>query len=237
MTNKYLPIGIIGGMGPEATVELYWKIVRIFQTEFGARDDAEFPEIYLVNLPIPDVVASAENKAEVERQLLRAGRNLVRCGVRFIGIPCNSVMFAVPTLRKQLSVPVLDIVEETAEEVTKSTAQRVGILATATTVQNASYQKSLGAIETVLPTVQEQEQLTQVILNVLSGKKTRCDRAVLRQIIDRMKGAGAEQIILGCTELPLLLPTGEGVVDTLEVLARSIVRRATSESLSRNLFK
>lgn len=236
MTN-YPAIGIIGGMGPEATIELYRRIIRIFQREFGARDDAEFPEMYIVNLPIPDVVAQVADNPEVERQLLQAGKNLVRCGVQLIAIPCNSVMFTVPMLREQLQVQVLNIVEEAATEVEKYRARRVGVLATMTTVQNASYQKRLGNAELILPTTEEQKRITQVILNVLSGEKTASDRETIRKIIDRMKECGAEKVILGCTELPLLVSDIEGVVDTLEVLARSIVRWTTRDTLPRNLFK
>ncbi len=60
-------IGIIGGMGPEATAELYLRIIRIFQREYGARYDSDFPEIVIVNLPIPDIVENTNEKEKVRK--------------------------------------------------------------------------------------------------------------------------------------------------------------------------
>ena len=89
--NKYKKIGILGGMGPEATADLYMKIVKYFQKNYGARYDKDFPEFFINSVPIPDVVESMENEKNVLFMLLSATKLLQKDGCDFIVIACNSV--------------------------------------------------------------------------------------------------------------------------------------------------
>ena len=84
-------IGIIGGMGPEATINLYERIIKIFQKKYNAKYDSDFPEMYICNLPIPDIVENIEKINTIIEMMRMASKNLEKIGMDFIAIPCNTI--------------------------------------------------------------------------------------------------------------------------------------------------
>src|SRR3989339_318028 len=88
---EYRKIGILGGMGPEATADLYLEIIRIFQQELGAKYDDEFPQIFINSLPLPDVVEQNFSEAQVIYLLKEGVKKLEQAGADFIVIACNTV--------------------------------------------------------------------------------------------------------------------------------------------------
>src|SRR3989338_7117818 len=89
MTNSKI-IGILGGMGPEATSELYRRIVNICQTRFGAKYDSDYPTIFICNLPLPDIVQSSISDENISRVVGDAVNKLISVGCDFIAVPCNT---------------------------------------------------------------------------------------------------------------------------------------------------
>lgn len=217
-------IGILGGMGPEATAQLYLRIIRIFQTRFGARDDADFPSIFICNLPLPDVVGNIDTSTMVRDCLVLAAKKLKSVGCDFIAVPCNTISYFLQDIRSSVLIPVLSIPEEVALILSGRSLQKVGVLGTAMTIRTNLYEIALPELEMVVPNSEEVDTLTSIILNVLSGKKTKEDETVLLTLIESLKSRGAETIILGCTELPLLISGKDDVIDTLDVLAEAVVK-------------
>ena len=117
----------------------------------------------------------------------------------------------------------------TAKKVKSNNFNKVGLLATGTTVKYKIYSKDFDkfGIELVVP--EEQEKVTKVIMNILAGKKLEKDKEELKQIIEKLKNNGAEAIVLGCTDIPILLQQEDidiKVFDTVEVLAESTIKFA-----------
>jgi aspartate racemase len=222
---KYKTIGILGGMGPEATAELYLQIVRIFQKEYGAKYDDDFPEIVIINLPIPDVVENPTAEEEVRKMLVDGVKKLEAAGSDFIAIPCNTVMYYLKEMQDAVSIPILSILEETAKEVRKQEFSKIGVLGTEMTVSKNIYGDVLSNKELIYPTLEEQKKTTKVIMNILIGEKKTEDKNFLLGVVEGLKLRGAEKVILGCTELPLLI-SGEDFFDTIEILAEAVVRNA-----------
>ncbi len=218
-------IGILGGMGPEATIDLYRRIVQIFQREYDAIDDGDFPEMILYNLPLADVVRGITEEKTILDALITAAKMLEKSGADFIAIPCNTAMFFLPELRKAVSIPIVSIVEETAQELQKRGIRKVGILGTEVTLATGLYSEALGDIAVVLPEYSQRRTLTRIIINILAGVKSDDDRQRLLRIARELELQGAQKIILGCTELSLLVE-GKTMVNTTEILARSVVRMA-----------
>jgi aspartate racemase len=212
-------VGILGGMGPEATAELYLRIIRRFQQR-GAVNDDDFPEVIIISLPIPDVVQNPGELSTVERMLCDAVVRLESAGASFIVIPCNTVMRFIRSIRAAVSIPVVSIVEETTLAVNSKGLRCVGLLGTRMTIEQKLYDGLLMPV--ITPDADQQKALTKVIVDVLSGRK-RADQ--LRYVVDEMKNQGAQKVILGCTELPLVM-SGDDVIDTLDVLAESVVRKS-----------
>jgi len=209
---KFKKIGILGGMGPEATAEFYLRIIRIFQQKYGAKYDSDFPEMVILNLPLPEVVEDVQENVE---DILNYGvKKLEAAGVDFIAIPCNTAMLFLG----ETSIPVVSIVEETK----KVFSGKLGVLGTKATLQKKLYGDNL-----LMSSLESQDKITKVIMNILSGKKLKEDQSFLFSEIENLKSEGAEKVILGCTELPLLVST-EDTIDTIEILAQAVVNEATN---------
>lgn len=226
---SFKKIGIIGGMGPEATAELYLRLIRIFQQEYGAKYDDDFPEIIIINLPIPDVVENPTQIRIVEQMLVKAAQKLQAMGAEVIAVPCNTVMSFLPALQRAVAVKILNPVEEAAAEVKRLGLAAVGLIATEMTISRRLYQEQMQETRTIVLDKNARQQTTEIIMNILSGKKLDDDRIRLLELVATLKGAGAEKVILGCTELPLLIKDNIDTIDTVEVLAKAIVREIISE--------
>lgn len=225
--SKYKTIGILGGMGPEATADLYLRIIQLFQQKYGAIYDSDFPEIIIVNLPIPDVVENANEQNTVKEMLIQGVRKLEKAGVDFVAIPCNTVTYYIKEMQNTVSIPIINILQETANAVKKSGIKQVGLLGTETTITSKIYDNVLDEIQILTLEKPEQIETTKVIMNILAGRKNQKDKEKLLEFIQKLRNKGAKKVILGCTELPLLIRSNDDVFDTLEILAKSVIERAT----------
>ncbi len=225
--SKYKTIGILGGMGPEATADLYLRIIQLFQQKYGAIYDSDFPEIIIVNLPIPDVVENANEQNIVKEMLIEGIKKLEKAGADFVAIPCNTVTYYIKEMQNAVSIPIINILQETANEVIRSGVKKVGLLGTETTIKSKIYNNVLRGLQILALEKSEQIETTKVIMNILAGRKNSEDREKLLEFVQKLKDKGAKKVILGCTELPLLIKVNVDVFDTLEILAKSTVERAT----------
>jgi len=221
-------IGILGGMGPEATADLYLEIIRIFQKEYGAKYDADFPPFFIFSLPIPDVVESLEEENKLIFLLQSGVRKLEEAGAEFIIVACNTVYAYINQMQEVIGIPLISLPRVTLQRAKENKFEKVGVLASNTSIKKLLFQTSgrLMGVEVITPTDEEQKQVTKAIMNVLSGSKNDEDRNNLLCIIKKMKQNGAQAVILGCTELPLLIRDGEACLplfNTTKILARSAV--------------
>ncbi|MBI4176794.1 MAG: amino acid racemase [Candidatus Aenigmarchaeota archaeon] len=229
MANKKI-VGILGGMGPEATADLYMRIIRIFQTKYNAKFDSDYPQIIINSIPLPDVV-EAEKIDGVYTYLANGIKTLEAAGVDFIVIDCNTVQFLVPSLREDVTIPIIGIPEETLKVAKSYGFNNVGLLATKNTIKMKAFEKEAArfGMAILVPGPEQQNVITDIIMNVLSGNRFEQDKSALRQIIKELESRGAEAIIVGCTDLPLIINNNDSKVlllDTTEVLAQACIREA-----------
>ena len=220
-------IGILGGMGPEATAEMYRRIVEICQRDYGAKYDSDFPPIFIYNLPLPDVVENKGDKGPIPEILLDGLSRLERAGCDFIAVPCNTVFAYINTVKSK--IPLLNIVKETAKYSLRGKIKKVGLIATKNTIRNRLYEKELERIEVLQLASESQDEVNDIIIRVLSGKKEPSDKQKLKDFIGSLGDRGAEYVILGCTEIPLLISQSDSdipIIDTLQVLAEATVKSA-----------
>lgn len=233
--NFYKTIGIIGGMGPESTADLYMKIVKYYQTNFGAKYDRDFPPFIIYSLPIPEIVETIENEKLIFKMLSKAAKILEKDGCEFIVIACNSIQFLLNQLRNTVKIPVLGIAATIAKYVQSKDYKRVGILATETTLKKGVYDKNLRnlGITLIKPNKADQKLITQAIMNQLAGKTTTKDKNSLIRIINNLVSKGAETILLACTELPLIINQSDiktRLVDCTEIYAKEAGRIASQNT-------
>lgn len=227
-------VGVLGGMGPEATADYFVKLIRNTPIE---REQDHIHVIIDSNPKIPsrsEAIISGQT-AEVTRMLAQGARTLERAGAGMIVMPCNTAHVFLPDICAAVSVPVLDMVQETARAVRSALphARRVGVLATRGTIRSRLYQDALGShgLETVTPDEHEERRVAQAIEAIKVERLPYEPREELAAVARQLVALGAQAIIAGCTEVPLVLRQQDVTVplfDSTEILARAAVRWAMS---------
>ena len=230
--RKKKTIGILGGMGPEASAEVYMKIINFCQKKYGAREDKDYPRIVINSIPAPPMIDNLEVEKDLLKALIDGVKNLEISGADFIIISCNTAHYFLDKLKKQISIPILSIIEETVKRVRKKKLKQIGLLATTTAVK--LYEKELNrfGINIVTPDEKYQNDIVEIIKRIVAGEKLRKDKIKLKKIIYCLKRNGAKGIILGCTDLPIIVKKNNfdiEIFDTTKILAEAAVDRAYGE--------
>jgi len=222
-------IGILGGMGPEASGYLYKLLIDLSIKHFGAKNNDDFPEVIIHSIPVPDFISSNKKRGEALQMLLERVKQLNKLNISCLSIACNTAHVLLDDLRKNSDVPFVSMIDEVVEIVNDSNHKTVGLLGTPSTIRYQLYQKALEAneISTIIPNTKQIKILERVIRNVLAGKLLKQDTQMLTKIADTLKEKGVEGIILGCTELPLVFPSRYSlpVYNSVEILALALLRR------------
>lgn len=225
-------VGVIGGVGPAATVCFLDLVVRHTAAE---RDQDHVDLVVLQHATIPDRTAYILGRSDDDPGPVMAAdaRRLERLGVGFVVIPCNTAHHFTDEVAAAVEVPVLSIVDETVDEVaTRAGVARVGVLATSGTLSAQVYQRAIEArgLAAVVPDDADQDVVMGIIYDQVKAGRP-ADVAALHAVADRLQERGADVVVLGCTELSVvaaehrLLDDGR-YVDSLDVLARRTVERA-----------
>lgn len=235
-------VGIIGGMGPGATIILYKKIIKIFQRRYNAKYDSDFPEMYICNLPIPDIVEKVKNLDTINNMICNSLKNLQNIGMDFIVIPCNTINIIYDRYKNSVSIPVFNIIEETVKNVKSKSYKKIALLATKTTYDFKLYEKECkkNDLNLLVPEDYEKVLINDIIMRILNGKILMKDKQEILKIINNLKEKGAEGVVLGCTDLPILINQKDiniKLFDTLNILAELIVNICRNkENLNKQAF-
>jgi len=220
-------IGVIGGMGPLATADLYRKIIEETPAE---RDQDHLHVIIDADPAIPDRTAALlDGGPDPRPRLIAAARRLETAGAGLLIIPCNTAHAFLPDIEAAVTIPALNMVREAAARIAGAApgATRVGVLATAGTVRTGLYGRALAAhgLAAIYPDAAGQDEVSAGIAEVKGGHpEAAIDRFV--EIARALADAGAEVLIAGCTEIPIVLTqpmVSRPLVDPTRVLARAAV--------------
>jgi len=224
-------IGILGGMGPEATADLYLRIIKAT----SAKKDQDHPRVIIYsNSKVPDRTAAILGTGlSPMPELIRAGKRLEEAGADFIIIPCNTAHYFIEQLQKELRVPIFHMIKLSAEKAKKGypKVKRAGLLATDGTVKSGLYKSAYAnaGIETVEPSTEGQAEVMKAIYQCIKAGNLIDGGLLLRGVANDLISAGAEMIICGCTEVSLVIKEGDltvPVLDPLQVLAEAAVAEA-----------
>lgn len=154
--------------------------------------------------------------------------NLNKINLSSLAIACNTAHILLKRLRKISKAPFISMIDEVAESVNKYEIKKIGIMGTPATINSRLYQAALRKfnIECICPNNGELKILEKIIKNIIANKSRNQDGFMLLTISEKLRRRGAEGIILGCTELPLLFPKTQNypVFNSLEILAMSLLR-------------
>ncbi|BHH86112.1 cysteate racemase [Desulforhopalus sp. 52FAK] len=229
-------IGIIGGMGPEATLDLFQKII----TNSPAHNDQEHLPILIDNNPqIPDRTAFLINGgADPLPQLVASAKKLQAGGVEAICMPCNTAHYFLEDLEKEILVPFISIIESTYLAITHEmpTVKKIGLFATEGTIGTRIYHRVFekGGIELIDISKEDQQMMMEVIYGVKAGN-IQDQVGKFQMLVEKIADCGAEAMIAGCTEFPLLLKSITPPVpffDPTLILAKAVVAFSYSDQLS-----
>jgi aspartate racemase len=241
-------IGIVGGVGTFAGIDLYRKIYQ----HTDARTDQDHPPVALLSIPhrVLDRTEFLLGKVEDNPGVAIAGiiKALVSVGAEVIGIPCNTAHTPVIFEEIKKGVPsgaeLLNMVEEVGRQLSEKfpDIRKAGILGTTGTYMSQTYTRSLAhyQIEAIYPERSEQDELVhQAIYDKRYGIKAFSDPVTDRARNDLMDaarsliGKGAEAIVLACTEIPLAIPESRidrsVVIDSVAVLAQALIHKSRSQ--------
>ena len=227
-------IGIIGGMGPLATADLFEKIVGHTK---AACDQEHLHVVIDSNTNIPDRTAALlHGGADPLPELVKSAGRLEKMGADVLIMPCNTAHNYYDGIAAAVSVPVLHMVRLTAQALVERGVKKAGLLATDGTVRTGIYQKSFAGsgVELLTPDEAGQRAVMEMIYQGVKAGDMAFDAQPARQALERLLAAGAEVLILGCTELPLavkLYGIALPAVDPTLELALEAIRFAGGETV------
>lgn len=229
-------IGIIGGIGPESTLDYYKLIIGAFhkrQPELGG-----YPEIIIYSANLADFMKILESKklAYLSDWLLEKVVALHKAGAEFAAIGCNASHIVFREVSSRAPIPMLSIVEETRKKTESLGIHKVGLMGTKFTMESDFFMTAFGEskIEVLVPEHKDQELIDHRLLSEIElGIIKDSTRKELLSIVEKMiEQHSIEALILGCTELPLILDKDEfGIpfLNTTAIHAESIVNYCMEE--------
>lgn len=242
-SGKVKNIGIIGGIGPEATIE-YYSYMADKARERIAENDGDFswlPNIIIYSLGRENFSGDAFGKPEKPEQIKAVIEKLHRAGADFCIGACNSLHVVYDEIKDELPIPWISIMDATAEAIVAKGMTKVGLMGTILTTTQGFYHKVLAeyGIETIQPPAEAVQKIHDIIRHELVWADFRGEsRTYLIECMEEMVGRGAEGVILGCTELPLIVKqedTSIPVIATTTSLAKKATDYAWGESPLRKL--
>lgn len=230
-------VGIIGGMGPEATVDLMQRIIQATP----ANDDQDHLRLLVDNNPkVPSrIKALIEDTGEDPAPVLvQMARDLERWGADFLAIPCNTAHHFHPAVQAAVGVPVLNMIELAVGRIRQETpdVRKVGLLASTAVIRTDLYVKSFArrGVEVVHPGDTSQDQVLAAIRAIKAQRFSSASLDALNRAIDDLIAREAEVILIACTELSVIakkLQLSVVTCDSAQVLAEAIVAEAMSAQL------
>lgn len=235
-------IGILGGLGPEATVDLYKKII----SETPAKTDQEHIETIIISNPkIPDRTQAILYGGESPiKTMISTAKTLEAIGVSTILIPCNTAHYFLNDIQKEISVPIINMIKETVQNIKEKypKVKSVGILATTGTIKSKIYQKELEK-EGFKVIISEQDVQENFIMEAIYGTKgikaglKKKPRTLLKYAALHLANKGAQIIIKGCTEIAIVLNKKnckQVLIDPAKILAKKAVKICREKNQTSN---
>lgn len=229
-------VGILGGMGPAATIDFYTKLLACTP---GTRDQDHLPVVIWSDPRVPDRSKALLGVGEDPSVALSDGlRALAGAGARLVAVPCNSAHAFVPGLAAQAGLELVSIIDVTAAALGACPGPGgvVGLLATRGTVVSRLYHRACArhGVRVVHPSSSAQSQVDRVIAAVKAGTTGNEEAAALASVTDHLVQEGAQIVVAGCTELILAMGASEPsvpIVDPAMLLAREVARRSMAEAV------
>ncbi|MGN6143808.1 MAG: aspartate/glutamate racemase family protein [Mesorhizobium sp.] len=233
-------MGVIGGLGPAATISFMSMVLARTPVERTGR------HLHLIvdsNPGVPDINAAVLGRGPSPVEALQAmARRLETAGADFLVMACNAAHLYEDDIRRSVSIPFLSMIDATCAHIASTLpgARRAGLVATDGGIACGIYQRGLEArgLETLVPSPAETDTVMAAVARVRLGDLGPLAKTPLVERIDGLADAGAECVIAGCTEIPLVLTqrdVGVPLIDPAEILAEAAIAFAIREKSGQGL--
>ena len=229
------PIGIIGGLGPESTVDYYKEIIAAFHARY---DEMVYPEIIIYSVNIDEFMKFVETKnwSGLSEWLLEKISSIHRAGAQFAVIASNTPHIVFDEIKSKSPIPLLSIVEETCNKAQEMDLKNVGLMGTKLTMEADFYKKPFVSkgMSVVVPSEEEQQLIhhklfSEIELGIFKDPTREELLAIAKRMVDE---EGVDALILGCTELPLILTEskyGIPFLNTTAIHCESIIKHCLQD--------
>jgi len=208
-------IGILGGMGPAATVDLFNKIV--LHTD-AKTDQEHIPIIIENNTNIPDRTAAIlGNELSPLPEMIASAKRLEAGGADVLAMPCNTAHYFYESIIAAISVPMINMIDATAKKISELGEKKVVVIATTATLELGMYQKALEkySIEAIIPTGKDVQLMMDLVYKGVKAEKYDFATDDFEMMLQKLLAKGANYIVMGCSELPLAFANFPTLVDYL----------------------
>ncbi|MBG0763462.1 MAG: aspartate/glutamate racemase family protein [Tissierellales bacterium] len=220
-------VGIIGGMGPEATLNFFKKVIEFTD----AKSDQEHVSMVIDNnTKIQDrslfILNGGPNPKE---ELIGTAKKLQNYGAEIIAMPCNTAHFFYEDIKSSIDIPIINMIEETANHILKEKKnKKIILLSTEGTYKSKIYEKVFEKknLDLIIPSKNHRKQIMELIYKVKKNEKINYSK--VNEILKQIK-VSDEIFLLGCTELPIIFQNqkiSEEYIDTVEILAKEVILKA-----------
>jgi aspartate racemase len=228
-------IGIIGGLGPESTVDYYKEIIAAFHARY---DEMVYPEIIIYSVNIDEFMkfVETENWSGLSEWLLEKISSIHRAGAQFAVIASNTPHIVFDEIKSKSPIPLLSIVEETCNKAQEMDLKNVGLMGTKLTMEADFYKKPFVSkgMSVVVPSEEEQQFIhhklfSEIELGIFKDSTREKLLAIAKRMVDE---EGVDALILGCTELPLILTEskyGIPFLNTTAIHCESIIKHCLQD--------
>lgn len=226
-------IGLIGGMSWESSAEYYRILNEKVKQELGGLHSAKCI-LFSVDFGEIEALQAKGDWEEAGKRMSGAAQSLEKAGADFLILCTNTMHKVADVVEEAVSIPMLHIADATAERVKREKIETIGLIGTKYTMEMSFYKERLKSkgLAAVIPQESERTEVNRIIFEELCAGETRqSSKKYFQEVIQKMVEKGAEGVILGCTEIGLLIKPEElevPVFDTVLLHAESAVERALS---------
>lgn len=220
-------IGILGGVGPQATAFIYQNLIEVSQRDYNAHNNDDYPDVLIASVPIPDFISSKDKLDQAESMMSDAANGLEKAGCEALCIGSNTVHILLDKLQAKTQIPFISMVELVADHCKKLGYTRVALLGTPVLLDSGLYDQALAGrgVELIKPSTEQVETCDEVIRQIISGGSVDSVKPEYVKVIASMFDQKADAVILGCTELPLVMDyevLGDRIISSDKILAEGI---------------
>ncbi len=218
-----MKIGVLGGIGPEATAEFYNKLIKKLQESEKIKSNKDYPQIIINSIPAPELIREEITQEDLQ-PYIDGIKDLDKFGVDFIIMVCNTIHLFYDEIQKEIRTPIVDLRKEVERYLRKTHIKSILLLGTPMTTEKGLYE--FDGISATKPDKKELKHISDAIFLFNKGISKKSQAHKLRKICQKYLKKDSEAVILACTELALMLENENiSEISTIDIMVQVVADR------------